>query len=186
MNYIETPGSDIGKLYVCVELQQHSCGAKREFATVWLEIDFNLDSSCTDCAIATVEREVASEDTGEVEAPPIDCELGNGPGPYNQGDPIEICLDYVDSPAYNACFDQVLSFTGSSPNLSPLFNMLTLPNGGVVEVGQNDCTYPMAVGQTCKCQFCPKKQLLFDLTPVLTCTFLFFQPAVLLSLLTRH
>lgn len=165
INYVEANGK--GHLRMCVEVQQHACDAKQDFQTLFLKIMVDLDSECDNCQVATVEKDDPVVDTAEIDAPDVECRLGNPPGgdpanPYKNGDPIEVCVRYVmwenaddGLPLRNPpCFKEFLSFTGSFFNVAGPVELLDLPDGtGWTEVGTSKCHPVIEPGTQGTCRF---------------------------------
>jgi len=109
-----SPLESVGQLLMCVELQQFGCdNEKDEFATVGVQIDYDLDATCLECNLAKVKKENLEQDSEGVAAPQIDCVLSNPIGdpaePFTQGQVIKVCINYKEPDSFDdACFDQVL------------------------------------------------------------------------------
>jgi len=144
-----TPGysesRDTGWAYMCIEFQQFACGFKVDFATVLLEIKYNLESECSICSIAEITREGPVNDGGEVLAPPLECVVGNPEDePFNQGDAVEICIQYPeDYRNDDVCFNYLTEFEAKlwqrgNPDHATA-NLLNIAGSGFQQIGDTTC-----------------------------------------------
>jgi len=173
-------------LYVCIELQQHGCGRKQEFADVLLHISINLKSECKTCPIAYIKREGPEKDDAEVCAPELVCYLGpDTPGKepeygttpiFYQGDEIQACIKYNETSLCDSeiCFKRVVTFDATiyeydrcqgqceEENALSGDDLLALTGNPFTQVGESDCTSdPLEAGLTeCCVTFIPDQKLI--------------------------
>jgi hypothetical protein len=136
----------VGKLHMCVELQQHACGVKQDFAYVLLEFTFALEDNCIECPIAYVSKEGPDNDEDNVGSPGLECYIPGDNNAFTQGDSITICLKYPDNYKGSACFDTVTSLLadlnggpsgfGNTQDVD-LLNLASEP--GWTQVGETNC-----------------------------------------------
>jgi len=160
-------------LYMCIELQQHACGRKQEFADVFLHIEIHLKSECETCPIAYIKREGPEYDDADVCAPELVCYLGEetpgvpgyGDKPiFYQGDEIQACIKYDEYSECDSdiCFKKVAKFNATiyenekkcgeklcKDELSS-DNLLALTGNPFTQVGPSTCK-PLGDGVTGEC-----------------------------------
>jgi len=145
----DTPGysesGNTGWAYMCIEFQQFACDSKVDFATVLLEIKYNLESECSICSTAQITREGPVNDGGEVLAPPLDCVVGNPEdAPFKQGDDVEICVQYPDDYRNeDVCFNYLSEFVAvlwQSDGPDPVTaDLLNIAGSGFQQIGDTTC-----------------------------------------------